>query len=82
MQQLSIFDYAVKPKHHFQIHDRVKLLLVTESIHWEIHNYRKYYFNHLIGKIGTVLEIKKNTVVVNFLEEIILCDECELVWIA
>lgn len=81
MQQLSIFD-PVEPKHDFQIHDRVKLLLVDESINWEIHNYRKYYFEQLIGKLGTVLEVKKNTVAVEFAEEVILCDVRELEWIA
>lgn len=82
MQQLSIFDDPVEPKHDFQIHDRVKLLLVDESINWEIHNYRKYYFEQLIGKLGTVLEVKKNTVAVEFAEEVILCDVRELEWIA
>lgn len=82
MQQLSIFDYPTEPKHDFHIHDRVKLLLVDESINWEIHNYRKYYFEQLIGKLGTVLEVKKNTVVVEFAEEVILCDVRELEWIA
>lgn len=82
MQQLSIFDCAADQKHDFQIHDRVKLLLVDESINWEIHNYRKYYFEQLIGKLGTVLEVKKNTVAVEFAEEVILCDVLELEWIA
>lgn len=82
MQQLSIFDYPAEQKHDFQIHDRVKLLLVDESINWEIHNYRKYYFEQLIGKLGIVLEVKKNTVAVEFAEEVILCDVRELEWIA
>lgn len=82
MQQLSIFDDPVEPKHDFQIHDRVKLLLVDESISWEIYNYRKYYFEQFIGKFGTVLEVKKNTVAVEIAEEVILCDVCELEWIA
>ncbi|AVK86014.1 hypothetical protein C3943_22210 [Lysinibacillus sp. B2A1] len=82
MQQLSIFDYPAQPRHDFQIHDRVKLLLLDESNNWEIHNYRKYYFEYLIGKLGTVLEVKKNTVAVKFSEEVILCDVHELEWIA
>jgi len=57
-------------------------LLVDESINWEIHNYRKYYFEQLIGKLGTVLEVKKNTAAVEFAEEVILCDVLELEWIA
>ncbi|MGE7915314.1 hypothetical protein [Lysinibacillus xylanilyticus] len=84
MQQLSIFDdYPTKPKHEtLHKYDRVKLLLLDESIDWEIHNYRKYYCEHLIGKIGTVVELKKNTVVVRFAEELIFCDVSELEWIA
>ncbi|MEY9980447.1 hypothetical protein [Lysinibacillus sp. RC79] len=83
MQQLNIFDYPVEPKHEvIQKHDRVKLKLLDESIDWEIHNYRKYYCDHLIEKIGTVVEIKKNTVEVQFTEEVVLCDVRELEWIA
>lgn len=55
---------------------------MDESINWEIHNYRKYYFEQLIGKLGTVLEVKKNTAAVEFAEEVILCDVLELEWIA
>ncbi|MFJ7183818.1 hypothetical protein [Lysinibacillus xylanilyticus] len=48
----------------------------------EIHNYRKYYYDHLIEKIGTVVEVKKNTVAVRFDENVVLCDVCELERIA
>lgn len=83
MQQLTLFDYTVEPKiTTIQKHDRVKLKLLDESIDWEIHNYRKYYCEHLIEKIGTVVEVKKNTVAVRFDEEVKLCDVCELEWIA
>ncbi|WP_433595151.1 hypothetical protein [Lysinibacillus xylanilyticus] len=83
MQQLNIFDYPVDSKNDaIQKHDRVKLKLLDVSIDWEIHNYRKFYCENLIGKIGTVVEVKKNTVAVQFAEEIILCDVCELEWIA
>ncbi|MEY9972293.1 hypothetical protein ABH966_002667 [Lysinibacillus sp. RC46] len=83
MQQLNIFDYPVEPKHEaIQKHDRVKLKLLDESIDREIHNYRKYYCDHLIEKIGTVVEIKRNTVEVQFTEEVVLCDVRELEWIA
>lgn len=43
--------------------------------------YRKYYCDHLIGKIGIVSEVNKNTVVVQFAEETVLCDVSELEWI-
>lgn len=83
MQQLSIFDYPVEPKHEaIQKHDRVKLKLIEESIDWEIYNYRKYYCENLIGKIGTVVEVRRNTVAVQFAEEVTLCDVRELEWIA
>ncbi|MEY2372175.1 hypothetical protein [Lysinibacillus capsici] len=83
MRQLSIFDCQEDTKHEcIQKHDLVKLILLDESLDWEIHNYRKYYCEQWIGKIGTVLEIKKNTVEVQFLEQIILCDVRELEWIA
>ena len=83
MQQLSIFDYPAESKHEaIQQHDKVKLKLLDESIDWEIHNYRKYYYENLIGKIGTVVEVKKNTVAVEFAEEVILCDVLELEWIS
>ena len=82
MKQLSIFDYPAESKHDFQIHDRVKLLLVDETINFEIYNYRKYYFEHLIGKIGTVLEVKGNTLTVQINGKTIPCEACELEWIA
>ncbi|MED3876190.1 hypothetical protein [Lysinibacillus capsici] len=82
MQQLSIFDCPLTEKHQFQIHDRVKLQLVGESTNFEIYNYRKYYYDHLIGKIGTVNEVRGNTIMVQISEEIIPCEACELEWIA
>ncbi|MFE3576877.1 hypothetical protein [Lysinibacillus sp. NPDC059133] len=83
MQQLNIFDYPIVPKNAaIQKHDRVKLKLLDESIDWEIHNYRKYYCENLIGKIGIVVEVKKSTVTVQFAEEVSLCDVRELEWIA
>ncbi|MFC9540774.1 hypothetical protein ACFTQ7_12910 [Lysinibacillus sp. NPDC056959] len=83
MQQLSIFDYPADSKHEaIQQHVKVKLKLLDESIDCEIHNYRKYYCNHLIGKVGFVLEVNKNTVEVQFAEETVLCEVSELEWIA
>jgi len=82
MQQLSIFDCPLTEKHHFQTHDKVKLKLVDESTNIEIYNYRKYYYDHLIGKIGTVIEVRGNTIMVQISEEIIPCEACELEWIA
>lgn len=82
MQQLSIFDCPLTEKHHFQTHDKVKLKLVNESTNFEIYNYRKYYYNQLIGKIGNVIEVRGNTIMVQISEEIIPCEACELEWIA
>jgi len=82
MQQLSIFDCLATEKPSFQIHDKVKLLLVDESTNFEIFNYRKYYHDHLIGKIGSVTEVKGNTVSVLINGEVIQCEVCELEWIA
>lgn len=83
MQQLSIFDCPLTTKHlHFQTYDKVKLQLVDESINFEIYNYRKYYYDYLIGKKGTVLEVRGNTITVQISGEIILCEACELEWIA
>ncbi|WP_107951352.1 hypothetical protein [Lysinibacillus parviboronicapiens] len=83
MQQLSIFDYPGDSKNEaIKLHDKVKLKLLDESIDWEIHNYRKYYCDHLIGKVGIVLEVNKNTVVIQFAEETVICDVSELEWIA
>ncbi|MED4699638.1 hypothetical protein P9436_11285 [Lysinibacillus capsici] len=82
MQQLSIFDCPLIEKHTFQIYDKVKLQLVDESTNFEIYNYRKYYYDHFIGKMGTVLEVRGNTIMVQISEEIIQCEACELEWIA
>lgn len=83
MQQLSIFDYRAESKHEaIQQYDKVKLKLLDESIDREIHNYRKFYCEDLIGEIGMVLEVKKTTVAVRFTDEVILCDVRELEWIA
>lgn len=82
MQQLTIFDCPLTEKHHFQTHDKVKLKLVDESTNFEIYNYRKYYYDHLIGKIGTVIEVRGNTIMVLISEEIIPCEAYELEWIA
>jgi len=81
MQQLTIFDYPAEQK-PFQVHDKVRLQLLDESIDFEIHNHRKYYCEHLIEKIGTVVEVKKNNVAVQFVEEVVLCDIRELEWVA
>ncbi|MEX3743546.1 hypothetical protein [Lysinibacillus xylanilyticus] len=83
MQQLNILNYPIEPKNGaIQKHERVKLKLLYESIDWEIHNYRKYYCEDLIGKIGIVVEVKKNTVPVQFAEEVSFCDVREMEWIA
>lgn len=82
MQQLTIFDYPAEQKHIFQVHDKVRLQLVDEAINFEIYNYRKYYCEHLIGKMGTVLEVKGNTVTVQINGVTIPCEVCELEWIA
>lgn len=81
MQQLTIFDYPAEQK-PFQVHDKVRLQLLDKSIDFEIHNHRKYYCEHLIEKIGTVVEVNKNNVAVQFVEEVVLCDVRELEWVA
>lgn len=82
MQQLNLFDLPVEQKQGaIQVHDKVKFLLLDESIDSEVHYYRKYYFEYLIGKFGTVLAVKGNTVLVQFDEEVILCEARELEWI-
>lgn len=82
MQQLTLFDTPLPIKHTFQVHDKVKLRLIEESINFEIYNYRKYYYEHLIGKMGMVLEVRGNTVTVQINGVTIPCEACELEWIA
>lgn len=83
MQQLNLFDVPVEKKQvAIQVHDKVKLLLLDESVDSEVHNYRKYYFAHLIDKVGTVLEVKGGTVLVKIADEEILFEIRELEWIA
>lgn len=84
MLQLSIFDdYSVEQKQvAIQEQDKVRLLLLDESVDCEVHYYRKYYFGHAIGKVGTVLGVKGNAVLVQLADEVILCEARELEWIA
>lgn len=83
MQQLNIFDLSVEQGQvSIKTHDKVKFLLLEESENSEAHYYRKYYFEYLIGKLGTVLAVKGNTVLVQFGEEFIMCEVRELEWIA
>lgn len=85
MLQLNIFDLPMeKPVQQvsLKVHDTVRFLLLEESVNSEVHYYRKYYFEYLIGKQGTILAVKGNTVLVKIGEEVILCEARELEWIA
>lgn len=83
MQQLNLFDVPVEQKQGtIQVHDKVKFLLLDESVDSEVHYYRKYYFGHVIGKVGTVLEVESSTVLVKIADEEILFEIRELEWIA
>ena len=82
MQQLNLFDVPGEQKQGaIQIHDKVKFLLLDESVDSEVHYYRKYYFKYLIERVGTVLAVKGETVLVQFDEEVILCEARELQWV-
>ncbi|UUV26076.1 MULTISPECIES: hypothetical protein [Lysinibacillus] len=81
-EQLTLFDDLVHRNNIFQVHDKVKLQLVEETFNFEIYNYRKHYFEQLIGKMGTVIEVRGNTIMVQISGEIIPCEACELEWIA
>jgi len=82
MQQLNLFDFVSAPQTTFQVHDKVKVLLVSEAENSEIYYYRKHYFSHVIGKTGNVLAVKNNTVLVQIKNENLIFDSRELVWIA
>ena len=82
MDQLSIFDFPMEQQTVLQVNDKVKVLLVSEAEDSEIHNYRKYYYPHVIGKFGIVVEVKKRSILVEIDREEVLFDEKELQWIA
>ncbi|MEG0261294.1 MAG: hypothetical protein RR651_15630 [Lysinibacillus sp.] len=86
MQQLSLFDDSqVLDETEIQLNDKVKIILIAESEDSEIHNYRKYYYAHVIGKIGIVTEIRKgkngHSFDVSILGENVTFAENELIWI-
>ena len=75
-----------REKTHFQVMDKVKIILISEEVDSEIHNYRKYYEAHLIGKIGEITNIYISTrgkvsYEVQVYREKSLFEEAELQWI-
>ena len=70
----------------FQLMDKVKIILISEEVDSETHNYRKYYEAHLIGKIGEITNVYvstrgKVTYEVQVYGEKSLFEESELQWI-
>lgn len=70
----------------FQVMDKVKVVLISEELDSETHNYRKYYEPYLIGKIGEITNIivstkGKVTYEVDVYGEKSIFEEAELLWI-
>ena len=73
-------------KTHFQVMDKVKIVLISEDLDSETHNYRKYYEPHLIGKVGEITNVHvssrgKVTYEVDVYGEKSIFEEAELLWI-
>lgn len=82
VEQLSIFNFPLEQQTVHHVGDKVKVLPVSEVEDSEIHNYRKYYYPHVIGGFGTVLKVSKRSILVKIDGEEVLFDEKELQWIA
>lgn len=85
LKQLTIFDTVSEID--FQVHDKVRLILLEEAADSELHNFRKYYYPHLINRIGEIQSIAQQlTDSANYnvliAGEQIQCTEKELQWIA
>ena len=70
----------------FQVMDKVKIVLISEELDSETHNYRKYYEPHFIGKVGEVTKVivsskGKVTYEVDVYGEKSIFEEAELLWI-
>ena len=70
----------------FQLMDKVKIVLISEDLDSETHNYRKYYEPHLIGKVGEITNVHvssrgKVTYEVDVYGEKSIFEEGELLWI-
>ena len=75
-----------REKTQFQVMDKVKIILISEEVDSETHNYRKYYEAHLIGKIGEITNVYVSTrgkvsYEVQVYGEKSLFEEAELQWI-
>ena len=69
-----------------QVTDKVKIVLISEEVDSETHNYRKYYEPHLIGKVGEITNVfvssrGKVTYEVDVYGEKSIFEEAELLWI-
>ena len=69
-----------------QVMDKVKIVLISEELDSETHNYRKYYEPHLIGKVGEITNVivsskGKVTYEVDVYGEKSIFEEAELLWI-
>lgn len=81
MRQLSFFeDFSPANKVFFRLHDKVKVVEVQNNM--EIHEYRKHYYPHLLGKTGIVTKVEKNAITVLINDENIVFDAIELEWIS
>ena len=87
--QKALFIESLESDHEtpqFQVMDKVKIILISEEIDNETHNYRKYYEAHLIGKVGEITNVHvsskgKITYEVDVYGEKSIFDEAELQWI-
>ena len=81
LRQLSLFDdFSQSSQVYFRVHDKVRVVEVKSNS--EIYQYRKHYFNHIIGKTGVVLKVNNNSVLVLIGNESIIFDALELEWIS
>lgn len=101
MEQLNLFDYQNEKEEIsmqkqtsleeqqtavIQVGDQVKIRLIDEEVDSELHNYRKYYEPHFIGKVGEVSKIiveknGKKTYEVTIFGTVSYFEGKELVWI-
>lgn len=59
--QINIFDILPSVEisdNTFEIGDTVKIQLIDEETDGISHNYLKYYYPHVIGKVGNIVSIE------------------------
>lgn len=77
VEQLCLFD--IKNLHEeIQIEDQVKIVLPAVSICSETHYYLKYYYPHVINKVGQVTNVVDGGFEVAIDDELIILAPCAI----